>query len=177
MEGGFPRPYEVARVGLHELGIAGFGELEPLLWAFAPAHVGGTGWHKIQVMRVKPEDAQEPGELCEIADNDPLQVGHPAAAPVLEALRREQFHADEYINRGDDLAVLQDRCYGALDAWIERIFPITGDGDCRFRARDRASVLAGFPARAALHGFNLCHYAKRNGKLILVKNQKKESLR
>jgi len=122
----------VARVSLFELGIAGLGETEPPLRVLALTLVCKDGWYQVQVVGMEAENAQEPGELREIAADDPFQIGHPASQPVIEVLRRQQIQADEDIDWGDNLAVLQDLCHNASDARVERVFAIIAAGNSRF---------------------------------------------
>jgi hypothetical protein len=96
---------------------------------------------EVEVVRMKPENLQESGDFCKIAANDPFQVGHSAAPPVLKMLRREQAQVDEYVHRRYDLPVLQNGLNRAFDVWIERIFPIGGERDRR---------LPGLPGKLAL---------------------------
>ena len=88
MERPLARPREVPCVGFFELGIGGVCELELLLRALAPACIHRDGGHELEIVGVEPEDPQEPGEAREVAVDDPLQVRHPAATPVLQSLRR-----------------------------------------------------------------------------------------
>ena len=45
------------------------------------------------------------------------------------ALRREQVHADQDVDRGNDRSPREDLLYGSRDFWIERVFAIRVDGD------------------------------------------------
>ncbi len=94
MERPLARPHEVPRIGFFELGIGVFRKSEPLLRTLAPARIHRDGGHEIEFVGVKSEDPQEPGEARKVAVDDLLQVRHPSATPILEALRREQIHAD-----------------------------------------------------------------------------------
>ena len=89
-EGRLARPHEVTRIRLLDLGIARLRESKPQRWTFAPPHVDRYRRDEIEIVHMKPEDAQESRELRKIASNDPLQVRHSAAAPVFKMLRGEQ---------------------------------------------------------------------------------------
>lgn len=52
-------------------------------------------------MCVQPEEAQDTGESRQVAVDDPFEAGNPAAAPVFEALGREQANADKDVDRSD----------------------------------------------------------------------------
>ena len=125
------RPHEVPRVGFFELGIGGSCELEPLRRALAPPCVRRNGGHKLEIVGVEPEDPQEPGEAREVAVDDLLQVRHPSTAPLLEALRREQVHADQDIDGGHDLAPREYLLRSARDSRVERIVTKRVDAHCR----------------------------------------------
>ena len=131
MEGPLARPHEVPRVGFFELGIAGFGKSEPLLRAPAPACIHRDGGHELEIVGVEPEDLQESGEAREVAVDDLLQVRHPSATPVLEALRREQVHADQDIDWRHDLAPREYLLRSARNPRVERIVAKRVDAHCR----------------------------------------------
>lgn len=118
-----PRPYEVCCVGLLELGFAGLREAEPLLRSLPPPEVCRDGGYEIQVVRMKPEDAQQSREAREVTVDHSLQVGNPPMTPRIELLRSEQVHLDEHIDRSHDLALRQHRCHCALDPRVQRIAP------------------------------------------------------
>jgi len=111
------------------------------------------GWHQVQVMDMESENAQQPGELREIAADDLFQVWHPAIKPVIEVRRRKQVHADEDIHWGDDSAILQDFRHDASDAQIERIFAVGIDGDHRFRGPGCRGDLAPLTTLWIFHRF------------------------
>ena len=123
------RPHEVSRVGFLDLVMSRLGESQPPSRTLAPARIYGRGGHEIEFVRVEPQDSQEPREPREVALDDPFQVWHPSAAPILEALRREQVHADQDVDRGNDRSPREDLLYGSRDFWIERVFAIRVDGD------------------------------------------------
>ena len=114
-------PHEVPGVGFFEFGIGGLGKLQPLLRAPAPACIHCDGGHELEIVGVEPEDPQEPGKARELAVDDLLQVRHPSATPVLEALRREQVHADQHIDWSHDLAPREYLLRSARDPRVERI--------------------------------------------------------
>lgn len=124
-------PHEVPRVGFLELGIGIFGESQPPLGTLAPACIHRDRGHEIEIVGVETEDSQEFGEPGEVAVDDLLQVRHPSATPILEALGREQVHSDQDIDGGHDLAPRQYLLESARDAWAERV--VTKRVDARFR--------------------------------------------
>ena len=79
MKGTLAWPGEVTGVGLLEPRVAGLRE------APAPT-VGSDRRDQLQVVGVKRENTQEPGEAREVGVNGPLQVRHPASTPVLQIL-------------------------------------------------------------------------------------------
>ncbi len=107
MERALARPHEVPGVGLLDLGIAGLGESESLLRPLAPARVCRDGGYELEVMGVKPEDPQEPGQASEVAIDDGLQVRHSSPAPVLDPRRIEHSHGDQDVDGSHYLAVRQ----------------------------------------------------------------------
>lgn len=78
---------------------------------------------------MKTEDAQEFGDLREIAANNPLQIWHSATAPVTTVLRCEQIHCDKNVDGRDHLPVLQNLCNGPFDSRGKPVFTEVGDGD------------------------------------------------
>ena len=116
MERPLAGPHEVPRVGFFELGIGILGKSQPPLRTFAPACVLGDRRHELEIVGVEPEDSQESGEPGEVAVDDLFQVRHPSATPILEALRREQVHADQDIDGGHDLAPRQYLLESARDS-------------------------------------------------------------
>ncbi len=131
MERPLARPHEVPRIGFFELGIGGFGKLEPLLRTLAAAYIHHDGGHEIEIVRVEPQDPQKPGEAREVAVDDLLQITHPSAAPILEALRREQVHAEQDIDGGYDLAAREYLLRSAHDSRVERVVTKRVDAQCR----------------------------------------------
>ena len=123
----------MTRIRLLEFGIARLRESKPQPWTFAPPHVDRHRRDEIEIVHMKPDDAQESRQLRKIAADHPLQVWHLATAPVIEVFRREQTHLDQNIDGRDNLPALQNRCNGALDSRIEPVFTMAGDGDHRFR--------------------------------------------
>ncbi len=121
MERPLARPHEVPRVGFFELGVGAFGKSESLLRTLAPACIHGDGGHEIEIVGVEAEDPQEPGQAREVAVDDLLQVRHPSAAPILEALRREQVHGDQDVDGGHDLSPREYLLRSARDSRVERI--------------------------------------------------------
>jgi hypothetical protein len=132
-EGRLPRPDEVTRIGLLELGIARFRESKTRLWTFAPAHIGRQRRDELEIVRVKTKDAQESGELREIAADNPLQVRRSATAPVIKVLRCEQIHFDENVDGRDHLPALQNRGNRVFDSREKPVFTKVRDGDLWFR--------------------------------------------
>ncbi len=84
------------------------------------------GRHEVEVVRMEPEDAEQPRKTGEVAVDYFLQIGHAAPAPILEPLRREQAHADEDIDRGNDIPFREEGGSGAYDPRVERIVSIPG---------------------------------------------------
>jgi hypothetical protein len=106
---------------------------------------------------VEAEDAQESGELREIAADDLFQIGHPAIEPVIEVLRRQQVRADEDIDWGDNVAVLQDLCHDASDARVERVFTIHADCNRGFHGPSCPGGQTPLAALGVFHGFIILH--------------------
>jgi len=104
-------------------------------------------------MGAESENAQEPEELRKIAADDLFQAGHPAMTPGIEVLRRQQVHADEDIKGGDNPAVLQDRRHDASDAWLERVFTMSANGNHRFPGPSCPDGQARLVALLVFHGF------------------------
>lgn len=79
-------------------------------------------------MRVEPEDPEQPPESGEVAVDDPLEVRHPAAAPVLELLASQEPHPDEHIDRRHDVPGAQESVHRTRDAGVQRVVAIARDG-------------------------------------------------
>ncbi len=124
-------PHEVPGVGFFEFGIGGFGKSQPLLRAPAPACIHRDEGHELEIVGVEPEDPLEPGKAREVAVDDLLQVRHPSATPVLEALRREQVYGDQDIDWSHDLAPREDLLCSARDSRVKRIVTKRVDAHCR----------------------------------------------
>lgn len=125
MEWSLARPDEVRGVGFLRARISGLRETKRLFRPFAPAHVRGPGRLEVEIVGVKAEDPQQPREARDVAVDDPLQVGHPASAPVLEALAGQEACPDEHVHGRDDIPGLQKAFHGARDAWVQRILAVT----------------------------------------------------
>ena len=100
----------------------------------APNTASGTenrivsGWMKLSncaaSVRVEPEDSQQSREARQVAVDDPLQVCHAPAVPVLELLSRQNTHRDQHVNRRHDLPVLEKAIHRARDPRVEQILAI-----------------------------------------------------
>ncbi len=132
MERSLARPHEVPHVGFFEFGIGRLGESQPLLRAFAPPCIRCHGGHELEIVRVESEDPQDPGEAREVAVNDRLEIRHPPTTPIIEALRREQVHADQNIDGGNDLAPREYLLRSARDSRVEGIVTKSVDAHGRF---------------------------------------------
>ena len=127
----FGKPHEVSGECILQIGIAGLAESQSLLWPLAPAHVGRDRRYELEVVGVEAKNPQDPGETSEIAVDDLLQVRHAAAPPVLEALRLEQTHIDQDIDRSHDLATGEQLLDGARNPRIQLVVTECVDADAR----------------------------------------------
>jgi len=127
MERSLTRPYKVPRVGGFELSIGRLREAQPLLRTLTPTFVHCDRRHELEIMSVEPEDPQQPGKAGKIAVDDLLQVRHPSATPILEALGRKQAHANEDVDWRHNLACREYLAHSARDSRVERIVTIRAE--------------------------------------------------
>ncbi len=78
---------------------------------------------------MKPEDAQQSQEACQIAVDDLLQVGHLTAPPGIELLRPEEIHTEQYVDGTHNLAPTKNVVHRSHDSWIERVLTAGIDTD------------------------------------------------
>ena len=127
----FPRPSKMHGVGPFKFGISGLGETQMPFLPSVRSNVCGIRGNEIQIVHVKSENAQEPGQTRQVAVNDLLQVRDAAAAPFLQIVAAQQLHSNEHINRSNDLVPLKDDFDRA--AYLRKQRVVTKCCDCYSR--------------------------------------------